>query len=70
MVVMITVAFVVPANVVIAGTDVAIAVTSTKTKFAFDRMECDMIGMEIIPANGRRKDKNKNEDSVIMVVYS
>lgn len=57
-----------------AGTDVTTAIRSTKTKFAFERIECGMNGIEIMPANGKRKDKNKNEDSVmicnVQLVYS
>lgn len=58
-----------PVNAFTAGMEVITAITSTKIKLAFALIECGSNGMEIIPAIGNPKAKERNKKSGINILY-
>lgn len=59
-----------PDNTLIAGIDVKAAINNTKMKLSFALIECGSNGIEITPANSKKKDKKRNKESVIYIRWS
>lgn len=56
-----------PANALRAGMDVIAAITSTKIKLALALIECGSNGIEMIPAIGNSKAKERKKKSGINI---